>query len=162
MQFWFIKRLIVAFVAHLSQSVSKVGPTRLYLNIRVTAPDLKWIERIYKCVWPWRSSSRLTGCCLAPTERRRCRQTGGGKQRRGGRSWATPGCTAPRTHLAVWILIQQSWGALISRHERVSALSTPLPLDWMLTVAVESASELSRRSFISSSGGEKQKKNSEK
>lgn len=29
------------FAGNLSQSVSKVGPTRLYLNIGVTAPDLE-------------------------------------------------------------------------------------------------------------------------
>lgn len=68
---------MVEFAGNSSQSISKVALTRFYLNIRIIALDLKWIERIYKCIWPWRSSYELPACLPAPTERRRWRQTGG-------------------------------------------------------------------------------------
>lgn len=52
------------FACNLSQSVSKVALTCLYLNIRVIALDLKWIEKIYKCILPWRSTYKLPACHL--------------------------------------------------------------------------------------------------
>lgn len=55
---------MVEFAGNSSQSISKVALTRFYLNIRIIALDLKWIERIYKCIWPWRSSYKLPACGL--------------------------------------------------------------------------------------------------
>lgn len=50
------------FAGNSSHSISKDALTRLYLNIRVIAADLKWVETIYKCIWPWRSTYKLPAC----------------------------------------------------------------------------------------------------
>lgn len=156
---------MVEFAGNSSQSISKVALTRFYLNIRIIALDLKWIGRIYKCIWPWRSSYKLPACRL-PLQREE-----DGYRRGGGGNTETRRVKLCNTRLHSAedspgegnfnsAAVATNKNPLINRDvceiracqwANVSTPSTALPLDWMLPVRIESgSSEPSTRSLISS------------
>lgn len=156
---------MVEFAGNSSQSISKVALTRFYLNIRIIALDLKWIERIYKCIWPWRSSYKPPACLPLQREEDGDRRGGNTETRR------VKLCNT-RLHSAEdspgegnfnSAAVATNKNPLINRDvceiracqwASASTPSTALPLDWMLPVRIESgSSEPSTRSPISSRQG---------